>query len=268
MTVLRFSKKLAAHAWGEVAELGYARSADHDIAGYRRVYHVHIRKTGGTSINQMFLSLVGDGPSLYNRLAASLTGRKKLNGHVFVGWNKRYINRGHYYYAFSHVPRHRLDLPPGTFTLACFRDPVQRVLSHYKMLRTFAENGIDHPCMKEEGPWLGRSLGDFIERIPPRHLLNQLYMFSERFDVNEAHDRIQNLSHILFTETFEEGVAALNGKLGLDLRPVHARKSKPRPEEGAGQHLARLREKLSEEYALLERIRAHVSSENPKPLAR
>ena len=31
--------------------------------GYKRIYHCHIRKTGGTSLNSMFLSVDGGDPS-------------------------------------------------------------------------------------------------------------------------------------------------------------------------------------------------------------
>ena len=93
-------------------------SAKYDLNGYKRMYLVHIRKTGGTSLNNMFLALSGEDPkNLYDQLALARNHRLISNGLIYVGWNLRLINRGEYYYAFSHTPFHKLDLPEKTFTI-------------------------------------------------------------------------------------------------------------------------------------------------------
>ena len=226
------------------------------INGYKRIYLIHIRKTGGTSLNIMFLSLgQGDPGAFYNELADSSSHRLMRDGKIFVGWNIRLINKGHYYYAFSHEPLHAINLPPDTFTITCFRDPLKRVLSHYNMLMDYAVNKVPHPCMETEGEWLGNSFEDFMERIPPAHLLNQLYMFSARFDVKEAFENIKKVSHCFFTEHFREGVDELNARLGLKLEPVHIRKasySTGIPEKS----LSTLRERLEKEYELMELVKS------------
>lgn len=223
----------------------------YDIGGYKRIYLIHIRKTGGTSLNNMFLSLGQSGSeSLYDELVESSSHRLLRKGKIFVGWNARLINKGNYYYAFSHEPFHSINLPDDTFTITCFRDPVKRVVSHYNMLMNYSVNNVPHPCMEIEGKWLGTSFDDFIENIPPEHLLNQLYMFSANFNVEEAFEKIKRVSHCLFTENFQAGVDGLNAKLGLDLKPVHIRKSSYNaaiPEDS----IALLREKLDKEYALM-----------------
>jgi len=122
------------------------------------------------------------------------------------------------------------------------------------MLIDFRVNKVDHPCMATEGEWLGDGFDDFLKAIPKEHLLNQLYMFSGQYSVNEAVSNVQRLSHYYFTDAFSEGICELNRKTGLNLDPIHIRK--------AGYHaqvsessLAELREMLDEEYRFLDRIR-------------
>lgn len=231
----------------------------YDLRGHKRIYLVHIRKTGGTSLNNMFLSLTGSDPrKLYDQLVASTPHRIVENGLVFVGWDINAINRGQYFYAFSHAPIHSLRLPEDTFTVSCFRNPVKRLVSHYNMLMDYKSNNTNHPCMKTEGEWLGSSFGDFLSRVPREHLQNQLYMFSKTFDVNEAIANASQLSHRFFGDNFDGGVAELNQKTGLSLRPIHIRKS--------GQHIALtaaedalLREALSEEIRFVSELREEKS---------
>lgn len=233
-----------------------AVTAQYDFGGYRRIYLVHIRKTGGTSLNHSFLTLSGEDPqALYKRLGQKPDHRLLSNDKVFVGWNIPYINGGNYFYAFSHEPLHTLSLPEKTFTVTCFRDPVKRVLSHYNMLMEYRSNNNPHPCMAIEGKWLGNTFDEFLERIPKEHLCNQLYMFSARFNIEEAVERVRGLSHWFFTEDFSLGVDLLNRKTGLTLGAVHMRKTLYKaniPQE----KLDTLREILGEEYAFLRRVRA------------
>ena len=116
------------------------------------IYHVHIRKTAGTTINFAFLSNSGsvNTDSFYESIAQKSNHRQIKNKKVFVGWNVQLINKGNYSYAFSHTPLHKLNLQPDTFVFTCLRDPVKRVVSHYNMLKYFQKENINHPCMKVE----------------------------------------------------------------------------------------------------------------------
>ncbi len=247
--LMRGACSLAGHLW----PVGHVRCPSGEWRGF---YHVHIRKTGGTSINKMFLLLHDqDGDALYTRLSRSLLHRMCIDGRVYVGWNPVLINSGNYFYAFSHLPFHNISIPDDIFTFTCFRDPVKRVLSHYNMLMQYRENGVRHPCMKMEGLWLGASFTDFFERIPREHLLMQLYMFSSSFDQGEALLNVRSLSHVMFTEQFDEGIQQLNTLTGLGLQPVHTRKTTYRANIGE-EDLSRLRERLAPEYSFLEAVRA------------
>ena len=228
----------------------------YNINGYKRFYLIHIRKTGGTSLNNMFLSLSGEkSTDIYHKLSEMPSHRLLTNGLIFVGWNKRAINKGNYFYGFSHIPLHKLKLPKYTFTIACFRDPVERVISHYNMLIGYRLNKIDHPCMKIEGKWLGHDFNDFLRLIPKKSLLRQIYMFSNNLDINEAVERAKKVSHIFFTDQFQDGISALNAKTGLYLKPIHIRKANYRadiPRDG----IEKLRTMLHKEYVFLDRVRS------------
>lgn len=254
--VKRVIQKVVASAKTTIEENKYQKIAEsYDLNGYKRVYLVHIRKTGGTSLNNMFLSLSGeDSNVLYAQLARTPGHRLLSNGRIYVGWNVKLINNGNYFYAFSHTPTHQLALPHGTFTVSCFRDPVKRVVSHYNMLIDFQVNKIDHPCMATEGKWLGEGFDDFLNNIPKEHLLNQLYMFSNDFNINEAVNNVQQLSHYFFSDQFDKGVNSLNMKTALNLEPIHIRKSKYQSQ--ISEHdLGKLREVLDKEYRFLYSIR-------------
>ena len=219
-----------------------------------RVYHYHIRKTGGTSINHAFLSLLSrDSKAVYLALAK----KKKISFDVFsiIGWNKSMINSGKYLYAFSHEPYHEIIDFQNTFTFTCFRDPCARVISHYRMLLEMQASNSTHPCMRTEAPWLGRSFEDFLSLIPKEHLLNQLWMFSSSFSISEACHNISNLNCVLYTENIADGIRQLANKTGLPLQARHDRKTSHEfvPSDF---DLENLRDRLEPEYQMLNRVRA------------
>ena len=232
----------------------------YDFRGYKRIYLIHIRKTGGTSLNNMFLALAGgDSQVLYRQLATLPSHRLLRNGLIFVGWDVGHINRGNYFYGFSHTPLHELNLPDGTFTITCFRDPVERVLSHYNMLLGYRRTGTNHPCMALEGGWLGENFDHFLQRIPREHLLNQLYMFSRRFDIAEAQANVRRLSLSFFSDGFNGGVMEINRRTGVHLMPIHVRRAESHAPISATQ-LQSLRDMLAAEYTFLDQVRAHSQS--------
>ncbi len=247
---LRFLGDVAA----SVQSLRYP--ADYHLpGGCARIYLYHIRKTGGTSLNQMFLAVGGeDGEQAYEALAQAPHTRREIDGRVYVGWNKALIEGGRYYYAFSHIPAHELRLPPRTFTITILRDPVARVLSLYRMLAEYRDLNVPHPMLARQGQWLGANLGDFLDRVPREHLLRQLFMFSPTFSPAEAQERILACSHVFFVEEFAAGVQALAARLDLSLTPMHAKKSAYKVDFDPA-HLARLREMVEPEYVLCAQVR-------------
>ncbi len=223
------------------------------IKGKYRVYHYHIRKTGGTSINHSFISLFScDSKWVYLALAKSQ--KISFGGFSICGWNKSIINSGKYLYAFSHEPYHEIINFQNTFTFTCFRDPCARVLSHYRMLLEMKFSNSTHPCMRTEAPWLGKSFEDFLSLIPKEHLLNQLWMFSSSFSISEACHNISNLNCVLYTENLADGIRQLANKTGLPLQARHDRKTSHEfvPSDF---DLENLRDRLEPEYQMLDKVK-------------
>jgi hypothetical protein len=256
--IMRF-KKNGKRLFIHLTDWRYKRIVNsYNFSGYERIYFIHIPKTGGTSLNKMFLSLCQeDTQSLYREL---VDNRKIIyNELIFAAWNVQIINKGNYFYAFSHLPLHQLNLPKKTFTITIFRDPVERVLSHYKMLKHMVNDEARHPGLTSQFNWLGDSFDDFIERIPKEFLLNQLYMFSEEFNIDQALKLILDTSHFFYTNEFFKGTIELNKKLGLNLKPIHLRRSVNNillPDES----IARLRDKLELEYKLLSTLNHYTNT--------
>ena len=122
------------------------------------------------------------------------------------------------------------------------------------MLMDYQENNISHPCMAIEGQWLGNSFDDFICNLPKEHLLNQLYMFSASYNINEAVRNVKQLSHYFFGDTFASGVDELNRKTGLSLKSIQIRKSGHHAEISSDT-LSKLRDMLEDEYRFLDYLK-------------
>jgi hypothetical protein len=197
---------------------GIARN--YRIAGkYQRVYHYHVRKTEGTSLNSAFLGLIDYGLKDY-------AGRSFIqkDGFIFINHDKSLIEQGNYFFAHSHYPAHELKLPERTFTITVLRNPLDRLMSYYSYL-VWARDAPDasklEPAfaqLRKEMRWLGQDFGDFVELLPREHLLNQLYMFSAGFSVPEAVKRIAACNFVLFTSHFADDLAHLSHILYVALK--------------------------------------------------
>ena len=239
-----------------IANYRYRQVARRQAFGdYQRIYFYHVRKTGGTSLMRMFLALSGSPADEVRRELLDAQPDPLIKGdYVYAGWQKPTIEAGNYYFSFSHIPMHELTLPKNTFTFTCLRDPVKRVVSHYRMLLDFSQQVPKHPCFAEEGPWLGSSFDDFLSRIPRHHLQNQLFMFSKRYCPLEACDKIKSLDFYTKLEELDAGIERLSALVNQKLEMTHSylSKAKFQPTEAS---LTRLREMLDDEYQLMEHLR-------------
>ena len=222
--------------------------------GMRRVYCHHVRKTAGTSLHYSFLALGGEEPAdVQWRIARAPLHRTVSDGYAFVAHEQRLLEQGHYFYGWSHLPAHRISLPRRTFTVSILRDPVQRVVSLYSYLREGDDPDMAFPAPRSERALAERGFATFLDELPRKELLRQLFMFSPRFDVGEAADALAACSAVLLTESFAEDLGALARRLELPLAPHRARATRRRVTPSDAE-LERLRHMLEPEYELLHRI--------------
>jgi len=223
---------------------------------YKRIYFYHIRKAAGKSITDMIMALEGkDHYVKYGELYSASNHRIIYNDKVFVGWHPILIQKGHYYYAFSHLPFHNLIIPEDTFTFTCLRDPSSRVISYYKMLIRLRDQKDLSTTIKKEIGSLGKSFSDFLDNVPKHRLLNQLYMFSKEYSISEASERILGLSHYFLVENFTEGIEMLGEKLNLNLNILHTDRAK-NTDNISDVDISKLRDILDLEYRLIENIQS------------
>lgn len=231
---------------------------------YDRIYHFHVRKTAGTSLNSAFWALGG-----LDLQAVAGAQAIEGNGLKFVRGSQRLIEEGDYFFANSHQPAHELRLPPGTYTITILRDPTARVVSYFRYLlwaRTHRDAREAEPFIDEvvaESSFLDRRLSlrrrettfrDFLDRVPAQRLMTQLHMFSERMDPSQAAENALACSATCFTETYSEDLRRVAAGLQLDLREMRERSFGEKVELREDER-ALLRERLAPEYAMIERVR-------------
>ena len=134
----------------------------------KKTYLYHIRKTGGTSFNKMMLDYLSNSdPDSYKQLLNSEKHTYDFAKGRVVGWNKKQLETGDYSYGFSHIPFHELKLKTEDFfTISIFRDPVSRVVSHYKMLMEYKTHFPNHGLLKKEGHFIEKGFTGFVENQP------------------------------------------------------------------------------------------------------
>jgi hypothetical protein len=222
------------------------------------IYFLHPRKTGGTSLNFAFYALSGQNAAWLHQAIRDAPDRSlSVNGRIYVAGNPERLNKGDYFYGSSHQPLHQLSLAPETFVFATFRDPIDRVVSHYRMLVSYITHDVNKPFMAIERDWVGDSFDDFLDRLPLERLLNQLWMLTPDFNVASAMQTVRSLDHILVLERLAEGVKILGSRLKLPLRARHDRPSSlsftPSPAS-----LKRLTRLIEPEQELLDAIRMQL----------
>jgi len=222
--------------------------------GSRRVYCYHIRKTAGTSLVQSFMALGGEDPmDVWRRTTNARLPRTISGKYIFAVNHRRLLAEGAYFYGRSHQAAVDQPLPRNTFTVTILRDPISRVHSYFDFLVKGDDPELPVRVSDQERSKALDGFDEFLNRVPTEHLMNQLSMFSKRYDISEAADRIAGCSSIFFTEDFSDGLSALARRLELPLEHRQARVTGARSVLTDGQR-ERLRTRLEPEYELLRRL--------------
>jgi hypothetical protein len=214
----------------------------------------HIRKTGGTSLILAFFRLAGEDIGPTQKHVTRYTFARR-GDYTFVANNVALINEGRFNMGWSHRPSY-VARPPldRTYRVTVLRDPVERVVSLYRYLSdASADESYTLKAPPQERLRTREGYDRFLEQLPQAHLLNQLYTFSERGEVDEAVAELQTLHMILRTEHLQEDSAKLGAVLG---RPIHVgqeRVSRLRFELSPGQW-ERTRHMTDPEYQLLDQL--------------
>lgn len=184
-----------------------------------RIYHYHIRKSAGTSINTAFWNLVGHD--------LDSVGREPImigEGKSFVVNNNILIDAGNYFYASSHFPLWQLELPKNTFTFTVLRDPYKRLVSLYKYYK-WVEQVTDEEeafrldpsyfVLKQQHYLLNKSFSEFLDVLGNKYLFGNLYMFSEKLNPTEGLENLQKLDKVYFQDNLDFAVEDLSNTLNL-----------------------------------------------------
>ena len=223
---------------------------------FDRVYLHHVRKTAGTSLVRSFLALGGEDPRVVEqRIAASVLSRTQSGAFGFAT-GVGALRQGAFYFGWSHAPSHKVRLPSRTFRIALLRDPVERVLSYYRYL-VAGDQPIERgwTVQAPERNLAGSSFAEFLNRVPDQLLLNQLYMFSASYDVDEAVGDLLGCQELVLTESFGADVQRLSSALGLSLGIREERITDHVSVVATPSDLLQLRERLDPEYQMIERTR-------------
>lgn len=222
--------------------------------GYERIYHFHIRKTAGSSINAAFRNAFE--PFVHGSAKENLLHRREWivhGGQIYVTHNKYLINRGDYFYGDGHACFEDVDVPERTLKLTIVRDPVKRVISYYRMLKYWQDFDVQHRARGGEEKYLGGSFGEFLELVPPDKLLSQLYMFSKRLSVDDALSNAMKMNFIMTTEKFDSHLSVLSNLVKLKLK-VYREKAGYGDVEICDRDMRRLCEYLEPEREFVDKI--------------
>jgi len=197
-------------------------------AGFDRVYHIHIRKSAGSSLNDLFYAQSG--------LTLNELWREPIyikNKKVYVQHSKDLINAGNYYYASSHFPIWELDLKPNTFTYCILRNPLERLISLYKYYcwvyqvdpKTGYQLDPSYFVLLKQKHLLNCSFSTFVQQLSDKYLYSELYSFDKQLNPHKALHWLGQVNKIYFFDHLDYAIKDLTEILHLAPKPLSRTRS-------------------------------------------
>lgn len=225
------------------------------------IYFYHIQGTGGRSVIEAFLHQSGTVESFHPfffEFSTIVVDDKKFQ--------RTSMPDPDTYFAASHIAYRRCSLPKDidTFRFTLMRDPIARFAGRYRHHYRFSRIGT-HTV------WKGDNIIDVVNSTPRFDVMNQLGMFSDSYNVNEAVINLRKLDVILRCETMAETMEILSQRLQLDpplqvfekrnslllsqrVTPQQIQEDRETVAAEVDVHYDFLREKLDLEYQLMEAL--------------
>ena len=221
--------------------------------GYPPILHLHIRKTAGTSFNMGMLSLlVNDPRKIYETTAGKLLKCSKTNLGRYCAWDYALAEGANYVFCHTHAPAWRFSVPREAFVVTILRDPMDRLLSLHRMLTEMFDLRSNHPGLAAERATYRRDFVDFLQALPDRELMAQLYHFSRDFDIDQAIRLLRrSVTLVGTTEGYDRFVARFNKHTGYEIPLLHLRQGRASAHDFLGLP-ASIESKLRREAMFLE----------------
>ena len=189
-----------------------------------------------------------------------LLARQAVNGE----FEKNYPSVGKLFFG-GHTPFWQNMYPPRAYdgyrvrrydyTITAIRDPLSRLLSHYRMLKEIHQSGDTYNKNPPDDPkWVINGFDYFIKKFPKQFLLHQLHFFSSSYNVDEAFNNITKCSQIIRTENQQEGFDQFALKSGIQLTEIVSGVTGIKEHDLSADQVEKLREILEPEYDFYEKV--------------
>lgn len=197
---------------------------------YKRFLFLHIRKTGGTSFNHGLSTFFKYSDNDIKNLLNIYHGNYFIKDlKIFAGGNLHIINNKQYHIATTHLPQHAVSVDSNTYTFTILRDPIQRFISHYNMLRKMILENDSHPGLSEERNYFDDCIVNCALKMPIRHRCAQLYCFSKTLNPDEALNNLSSVTAFELLENYSKAISVINKTFNWEVPVLHKRKGNPIP---------------------------------------
>ena len=196
--------------------------------GFQKIYHIHIQKTGGTSINlallEQFSGGLLSGKESYSHLMKKTSIRPaKIRSTAF---SKALLNLGFYNFGFSHTPFYKLKFPKRTYTFTVLRDPYQRIYSRFKHLKKDVKTNNINSYAEKKGEYNNlSSFEEYLDSLNSEDIIMQLSMFSKNKSVLEGIENLKKVSFVSNNENLVNLAYEIESTLGINIKISHSRRT-------------------------------------------